>query len=96
MTTTGIPLGLCQCGCGQPTRVARYSDTQKGWVKGQPIRYIVTHQGRVGDALDEWSIAYRNGIIDARHARPRRTINDPRLSDAYGLGYDHTSAGMPR
>src|SRR4051812_14865190 len=36
---------LCECGCGQPTRPARQTNTKLGWTKGEPIRYIVGHSG---------------------------------------------------
>jgi hypothetical protein len=43
---------LCECGCGQPTRLAPQSNTKTGWVKGRPIRFIVghnhAHQQRTG------------------------------------------------
>lgn len=35
--------GLCECGCGQFTRRAPVNDRSKGWVKGQPLRYIKGH-----------------------------------------------------
>ena len=35
--------GLCQCGCGQPTRIAPVTDRAKGWVKGQPLKFIKGH-----------------------------------------------------
>lgn len=34
---------LCECGCGQPTKPAPYSNKRKGWVKGQPLRFIDKH-----------------------------------------------------
>ncbi len=36
--------GLCECGCGQPTSLARYTDRTKGWVKGQPLRFRRYHR----------------------------------------------------
>lgn len=39
--------GLCECGCGQPTRLAPQTDTAIGWVKGQPIRFINGHQNMI-------------------------------------------------
>lgn len=33
-----IPVGLCQCGCGQPTRIAEQTDPRWGHVKGRPVR----------------------------------------------------------
>jgi HNH endonuclease len=38
-----IPFGFCQCGCGRKTKIAHQSHTVMGWVKGQPIRFIVGH-----------------------------------------------------
>lgn len=37
---------LCHCGCGLPTSIARQSDTKRGWVKGQPVRFRVGHNHR--------------------------------------------------
>ncbi|UKV75184.1 hypothetical protein FOC29_28155 [Burkholderia vietnamiensis] len=36
-------VGLCQCGCGQPTRLAPVNDRSKGWVRGQPLKFIKGH-----------------------------------------------------
>ena len=41
------PSGLCMCGCGQKTTIARHNDASSGRVKGQPIRFINGHQSRV-------------------------------------------------
>lgn len=41
------PSGLCLCGCGERTAVARFSDRSKGWVKGQPRRFVQNHGARV-------------------------------------------------
>lgn len=39
---------LCECGCGQPTRMAPCTDPQKGWIKGKPQRFIHRHtKGRL-------------------------------------------------
>jgi hypothetical protein len=39
-----IPLGLCQCGCGQTTSIARQTWRKWGWVRGQPLRYVKGHK----------------------------------------------------
>lgn len=39
----GSDVGLCQCGCGQETFVPPYNNRSKGWVKGQPIRFVNGH-----------------------------------------------------
>jgi hypothetical protein len=39
------PSGLCICGCGQKTEVAKQSHTGFGYVKGKPVRFIQGHGG---------------------------------------------------
>lgn len=34
---------LCECGCGRFTQIARITRTEKGHVKGQPLRFIHGH-----------------------------------------------------
>lgn len=34
---------LCECGCGGRVSIAKRNDTGRGWVKGQPIRFIAGH-----------------------------------------------------
>jgi len=41
------PSGKCQCGCGRPTRIAPRTITEKGHLKGEPIRHIVGHINRL-------------------------------------------------
>lgn len=40
------PSGLCMCGCGGKAPLARTTDRARGYVAGQPRRYIVGHNGR--------------------------------------------------
>lgn len=35
--------GLCHCGCGQTTQLAPKTSTRKGWVKGEPMKYVRGH-----------------------------------------------------
>ncbi len=37
------PGGMCLCGCGQPTPIAKMTELKYGWVKGTPMRYILGH-----------------------------------------------------
>lgn len=39
-------VALCRCGCGQPTRVARRTDTRALTAKGQPLRFLPGHISR--------------------------------------------------
>jgi hypothetical protein len=49
---------LCECGCGQPTRLAPKTRTRDGVVKGQPLRFINGHHNRrprdTWLGLDRW------------------------------------------
>lgn len=49
---TTIPLGLCWCGCGQPTRLAIDTCPREGRTKGQPLRYLKGHNQRGRVASD--------------------------------------------
>lgn len=40
------PSGLCQCGCGQPTSLAKATRPSRGDVKGQPVRFRPSHHNR--------------------------------------------------
>lgn len=40
------PYGYCQCGCGQKTRIASTTDNARGWIKGQPLRFVRGHNSK--------------------------------------------------
>ncbi len=40
-----IPVGICQCGCGRNTELARRTCKRYGWKKGQPFRFVMGHGG---------------------------------------------------
>lgn len=39
------PYGLCWCGCGRVTRIARERDSRRSMVVGEPVRFIHGHNG---------------------------------------------------
>lgn len=51
--TTSTPYGYCHCGCGQKTNIAPVNNKSKGWVRGQPLKYIVRHRERMSRSLSE-------------------------------------------
>ncbi len=55
------PLGYCQCGCGQKTRVSPKTVNEKGWIKGRPRNYINGHNGR-GSMNVNWKGGKRDHI----------------------------------
>ena len=47
MTTPSIetiPVGLCQCGCGQKTAISNKTSKRRGCVKGEPVRFLTGHR----------------------------------------------------
>ena len=35
--------GICECGCGQPTKISPRNQSQRGYVRGQPRRFVHGH-----------------------------------------------------
>lgn len=49
------PSGLCMCGCGLRTPIAKSTSSGRS-IKGEPYRYLPQHQGRRGTAIERfWS-----------------------------------------
>lgn len=47
MTEASAPVKLCECGCGEPTNIAKATNNANpDQVKGQPYRFIAGHQNR--------------------------------------------------
>lgn len=43
---------LCECGCGKPVPIATYTARRRGYIKGQPNRYVQGHN-KVKALFDE-------------------------------------------
>lgn len=41
-------IGICECGCGNATRISTENDSSKGWVRGRSLRFIRGHSGNAG------------------------------------------------
>lgn len=46
-SSSSIPVGFCQCGCGAKTDIASRSDSKKGHVKGESFRFLPRHAARL-------------------------------------------------
>ena len=66
-----IPLGLCQCGCGEHTTIASQSETLRGYVKGQPRRYVAGHHMKNRPLLRGYGYKY---VRDTNHQRVSKKI----------------------
>lgn len=38
---------LCECGCGTPAPLAKITDSERGSVRGEPLRFVHGHTGRI-------------------------------------------------
>lgn len=62
------PSGLCHCGCGETTPRALGTDSRKGWMKGEHVRYVAGHVARTmrGERAARWKggrMTMGNGYI---------------------------------
>lgn len=64
------PTGLCMCGCGQPAPLAVATDNARGYVNGEPLRFVRNHHMRGVKASPET----RRRMSEAR--RGTRTGSD--------------------
>jgi len=39
--------GLCLCGCGQRTKLAKQTDSAKGFIRGLPVSFVKGHRARL-------------------------------------------------
>lgn len=61
--------GICECGCGGQTAIAKQSVTSRGQIKGQPVRFIKGHSGHKYSS-GETTITERWTIEDRGHDTP--------------------------
>ena len=57
---------LCECGCGEPAPLAIKTDRRRGWVKGEPLRFVYGHNARMYQRHDECSVAECSRVPKAR------------------------------
>lgn len=89
--------GYCECGCGQRTPLAPKNERARGWVKGQPIRFVYGHYRRSDQAGHvEQACGYgtpcwlwqgardKNGYGVARARSPRMAAHRLYYERAYG------------
>jgi hypothetical protein len=76
-----IPEGTCHCGCGEATTVALVDDPVKGWVKGEPKRFVRYHNLKIR----------RPGytVVDRGYETPCWVWNGALSSRGYGATRDN-------
>jgi HNH endonuclease len=58
-----IPVGTCECGCGQPTKIATQDSPSMGVRKGEPRRFLRGHHRRNRTARDGHRRAWQEAGI---------------------------------
>ena len=78
-TTDSIPFGLCGCGCGQPTTIAKQSNTKNGWIRGQPIRFVSGHNAKLRPAITWYQSrgTYKAGAVDVHRLGAEKALGHP-------------------
>lgn len=77
---------MCACGCGEPTPLITKTDKRKGWVKGQPAKYIAGHQQQMmkekrGSLLP--AILQKSDAITETDIERMRSMDDIEAADIY-------------
>jgi hypothetical protein len=67
---------LCECGCGKPSPICKYTNRNYGYVKGEPLRFIPGHQG----FLTKWSDEQRRKFRESRAGIPRSEETKEKIS----------------
>ncbi|MGO9374045.1 MAG: HNH endonuclease [Syntrophobacteraceae bacterium] len=57
--TPEIPFGFCHCGCRQKTKISPRTDNKKGWIRGQPRRFL--HGHHLGSPHGELNPSWKGG-----------------------------------
>ena len=84
-----IPEGYCQCGCGGKTKLAPQTNRKLGWVRGEPIKFMVGHWANLG-LKGKKPHNYNGGIAKTGKNGQRRGYLDIHVPDhpqARGHGY---------
>lgn len=75
---------LCECNCGEPAPIAKLTNSRRGHIKGQPVRFIKGHQFKTPElrAIASAKAKHRTG-----RSHPRWRGGTRRHSRDGGLTY---------
>lgn len=97
----GVPYGHCQCGCGGLTALSLATYRAKGYIKGQPCRFVTGHatqvpvERRFWNAVDKrapdecwpWTRKLHKGDDSASGLGYGRLLVDGRIERAHRVSY---------
>jgi hypothetical protein len=80
---------LCECGCGQPAPIAPRTQKSKGWVKGQPLRFVRFHETRAREVRRTGPYkTERYRVEDRGYTTPCHTWLLGKMGKGYGCEWD--------
>lgn len=85
-----IPKGLCQCGCGEKTRITTQKETRRGLNAGDPVRFKYGHWARTlnpGYTVRDSGCWEWNGYVDKMGYSGKVTINGGQTDLAHRAYY---------
>lgn len=97
-----IPVGLCQCGCGQRTPMATHTNRALGKIKGQPTTCVPRH--RRGTLRQRFMVKVHieasgcwqwTGCIDSRTGYARIGIGKHRVTGAHRVAHELFKGPIP-
>lgn len=83
------PSGLCMCGCGERTPLARHSSTERGWVRGEPIKYVPTHGARATRRGPDYVVDPATGCWEWQHQTIRNGYGRGSFGGVAKLAHRH-------
>lgn len=92
-----IPIGYCQCGCGNKTPICKKTDGRRHTVKGQPSRYLMGHTSRKNKReyiVDESSGCWLWQLKKDKHGYGYKGINGKHLR-AHRYIYERHKGKIP-
>lgn len=93
---------LCQCGCGKPVRIAPVNDRSKGWIKGQPLKYLKGHgavvatRQRAADAIGSRTASTHGYVLIKVGPGRRQYEHDVIAERALGRPLKRFGVGHPQ
>jgi hypothetical protein len=91
--------GLCDCGCGQQTKLAPRNRRDRGWIKGQPLRWRHGHHGRKRVRHVEVPTGFTTPCWLWQLAKDTHgygvTWADGRMSPAHRVNYEERHGRLP-
>ena len=73
---------LCECGCGIETRASAVTYARRGYVKGQPHRFVKGHHERVAQPKSYRRVTIRGRLSRIHRLRAERALGRPLPSGA--------------